>query len=53
MTDLEKLVTRITDCATRVHENMGPGFPEKIYQEAMIKEMTRCKVNYTLSLIHI
>ena len=47
MTDLEKLVERITDCANRVHEEMGPGFPERIYQEAMIKEMTRAKVVYT------
>ena len=47
MTDLEKLVERITACATTVHENMGPGFPEKHYQEAMIKEMTRAKVVYT------
>ncbi len=46
MTDLEKLVERITACATTVHENMGPGFPEKHYQEAMIKEFASTKLAY-------
>lgn len=37
--DVEKVVTRIMDCAFAVHRTLGPGFKESIYKQALCLEM--------------
>ena len=37
--ETEMLVTRTIDCAARVHAEMGPGYLEGIYQDAMCVEL--------------
>jgi len=39
--ELEAIVTRTIGCAIAVHKNLGPGFREGIYQDAMRVELTR------------
>ena len=37
--DLENVVTRTIGCAIRVHQTLGPGFTEGIYQDALAVEL--------------
>jgi GxxExxY protein len=37
--EIERLVTRIMDCAFTVHRALGPGFKESIYTQALCLEM--------------
>jgi len=37
--DLETVVTRTIGCAIRVHQTLGPGFTEGIYQDALAVEL--------------
>ena len=39
--ELEAIVTRTIGCAISVHKQLGPGFREGIYQDAMRVELTR------------
>ena len=39
--ELEAIVTRTIGCAINVHKQLGPGFREGIYQDAMRVELTR------------
>ena len=39
--ELEGIVTRTIGCAISVHKQLGPGFREGIYQDAMRVELTR------------
>lgn len=34
----------IMQAAYEVHNNLGPGFPEKIYEEAMVRELKAAKI---------
>jgi GxxExxY protein len=38
-TDTEELVTRVIGCALRVHRELGPGYLESIYHDAMAIEL--------------
>ena len=37
--DEEKVVTRVMDCCFAVHRELGPGFKERIYKEALRLEL--------------
>ncbi len=37
--ELEAIVTRTIGCALRVHQSLGPGFAEGIYQDALSVEL--------------
>jgi GxxExxY protein len=37
--ELEAVVTRTIGCAIRVHQALGPGFHEAIYQDALSVEL--------------
>jgi len=39
--DLDKLSKKIIGIAINVHKNLGPGFPEKIYQKALAIELNK------------
>src|SRR5207344_2081424 len=42
----EKALTRVIDCAMAVHRELGPGFLESIYKQAMCIEMASVGVGY-------
>jgi len=39
--ELEKLTSKIIECAITVHKKLGPGFLESIYQAAMLLELVK------------
>jgi GxxExxY protein len=43
---LELLSDKIADCATRVHNHFGPGFPERTYFDALCAELKKDKIKY-------
>ncbi len=42
----DNLTHRIIGCAMEVHNVLGPGFPEVVYQRALAIELTRQGLNY-------
>lgn len=45
-TDINKLTHKIIGCAMQVHNNLGNGFQEVIYQRALAIEMTYQNLNF-------
>jgi GxxExxY protein len=41
-----ELSERIIGCSIRVHRTLGPGFLEKIYEEALCLELTKGNLKY-------
>ncbi len=37
---------RIVGCAQKVHRNLGPGFPEAVYQRALCHELAKAKIPF-------
>ncbi len=43
---LDLLSEKVVDCATRVHDHFGPGFPERQYFDALCAELKKDKIKY-------
>jgi len=41
-----KLSYDVVGCAQRVHGALGPGFPEAVYQQALIHELMDAKIAF-------
>ena len=41
MTEPDLLTQRIIGCVIKVHQTLGPGFLETIYQRALLLELTK------------
>lgn len=41
-----ELSFRIVGCAMRVHEALGPGFPEAIYHRALVHELLKARIPF-------
>ncbi|HBU08280.1 MAG: hypothetical protein A2Y42_00425 [Omnitrophica WOR_2 bacterium GWB2_45_9] len=44
--DLNKLTDKIIGIAIEVHKAIGPGFVERIYDQALRQEFINCKINF-------
>lgn len=42
----KELSYRVMECAYEVHNVLGPGFPETIYEEAMVRELKRRQISH-------
>jgi GxxExxY protein len=41
-----ELAYRLIGCAQKVHRQLGPGFPETVYQRALCHEMAKAKIPF-------
>ena len=50
----DQLITEIIECAKRIRRQLGPGFLEKFYKNAMVVELRKLKLNFeTEKLIQV
>ena len=42
----DQLISEIIECAKRIRRQLGPGFLEKVYKNAMIVELRKLKLTY-------
>jgi GxxExxY protein len=45
--DLDKLAYRVIGCAIEVHRELGPGFLESVYEEALSRELERQEIPFS------
>ena len=50
----DQLITEVVECAKRIRRQLGPGFLEKVYKNAMVVELRKLKLNFeTEKLIQV
>lgn len=50
----DQLITKVIECAKRIRRQLGPGFLEKVYKNAMVVELRKLKLNFeTEKLIQV
>ena len=50
----DQLITEIIECAKRIRRQLGPGFLEKVYKNAMVVELRKLNLNFeTEKLIQV
>lgn len=50
----DQLITDVIECAKRIRQQLGPGFLEKVYKNAMVVELRKLKLNFeTEKLIQV
>ncbi|MBF1430098.1 MAG: GxxExxY protein [Prevotella melaninogenica] len=50
----DHLITEVIECAKRIRRQLGPGFLEKVYKNAMVVELRKLKLNFeTEKLIQV
>ena len=42
----DHLITEVIECAKRIRRQLGPGFLEKVYKNAMVVELRKLKLNF-------
>lgn len=51
---IDHLITEVIECAKRIRRQLGPGFLEKVYKNAMVVELRKLKLNFeTEKLIQV
>lgn len=49
-----QLISEVIECAKRIRRQLGPGFLEKVYKNAMVVELRKLKLNFeTEKLIQV
>lgn len=50
----DQLISEVIECAKRIRRQLGPGFLEKVYKNAMVVELRKLKFNFeTEKLIQV
>ena len=50
----DQLIPEVIECAKRIRRQLGPGFLEKVYKNAMVVELRKLKLNFeTEKLIQV
>ena len=50
----DQLITKVIECAKRIRRQLGPGFLEKVYKNAMVVELRKLNLNFeTEKLIQV
>ena len=50
----DQLITEVIECAKRIRRQLGPGFLEKVYKNAMVVDLRKLKLNFeTEKLIQV
>lgn len=50
----DQLITEVIECAKRIRRQLGPGFLEKVYKNAMVVKLRKLKLNFeTEKLIQV
>ena len=50
----DQLITEVIECAKHIRRQLGPGFLEKVYKNAMVVELRKLKLNFeTEKLIQV
>ena len=50
----DHLITEVIECAKRIRRQLGPGFLEKVYKNAMVVELRKLNLNFeTEKLIQV
>ena len=44
--DIEKMIPMLMDCAKHIRRQLGPGYLESIYKNAMLIELRKCGLPY-------
>ena len=47
----DQLITEIIECAKRIRRQLGPGFLEKVYKNAMVVELRKLKLKGSTPLL--
>lgn len=42
----DQLISEVIECAKRIRRQLGPGFLEKVYKNAMVVELRKLKLNF-------
>ena len=51
---VDQLITEVIECAKRIRRQLGPGYLEKVYKNAMVVELRKLKLNFeTEKLIQV
>ena len=51
---IDQLITEVIECAKCIRRQLGPGFLEKVYKNAMVVELRKLKLNFeTEKLIQV
>lgn len=51
---IDQLITEVIECAKRIRRQLGPGFLEKVYKNAMVVELRKLKLKFeTEKLIQV
>lgn len=43
---IDQLITEVIECAKRIRRQLGPGFLEKVYKNAMVVELRKLNLNF-------